>query len=67
MKVRIELEMYPGDWMEIDPRDLYDDQLVSLADRLQQGTVRLEELNETWWSLWDLTLPPRPIRVVNLP
>lgn len=67
MKVRIELEMYPGDWMEIDPRDLYDDQLVSLADRLQQGTVRLQELNETWWSLWDLTLPPRPIRVVHLP
>jgi hypothetical protein len=67
MDFRIELEMYPGDWIEIDPRDLYDDQLVSLADRLEKQTVRPEKLNDTYWSTWDLTLPPKPIRVVRIP
>ncbi len=67
MDFRIELEMYPGDWIEIDPRDLYDDQLVSLADHLEKQTVRPEKLNNTYWSMWDLTLPPKPIRVVRIP
>lgn len=66
MNFRIELEMYPGDWIEIDPRDIYDDQLVSLADRLEKQTVSPEELNNTHWNMWDLTLPPKPIRVVRV-
>lgn len=65
MSVKIEFEMYAGDWIEVDPHDLYDDQLVSLADRLEQGTVRIEELNDTVWNLWDFTLPARTIRVVE--
>ncbi|NTV43800.1 MAG: hypothetical protein HGA63_10925 [Syntrophobacteraceae bacterium] len=65
MSLKIEFEMYPGDWIQVDPRDLYDDQLVSLADRLEQGTIRIEELDDTIWSLWDFTLPPKNIRVVE--
>ncbi|NTU48085.1 MAG: hypothetical protein HGA84_03645 [Syntrophobacteraceae bacterium] len=65
MSLKIEFEMYPGDWIQVDPRDVYDDQLVSLADRLEQGTIRIEELDDTIWSLWDFTLPPKNIRVVE--
>ena len=65
MSLKIEFEMYPGDWIQVDPRDLYDDQLVSLAHRLKQGTIRIEELDDTIWSLWDFTLPPKNIRVVE--
>jgi hypothetical protein len=65
MSLRIEFEMYPGDWIQVDPHDLYDDQLFSLADRLEQGTIRIEELDDTTWSLWDFTLPPKNIRVVE--
>ncbi len=65
MSLKIEFEMYPGDWIQVDPHDLYDDQLVSLADRLKQGTVGIEELDDTIWSLWDFTLPPKNIRVVE--
>jgi len=63
--VKFEYEMYPGDWIQVDPRDLYDDQLISLAVHLEKGTVRIEELNGTIWSLWDITLPPSNIRVVQ--
>lgn len=63
--VKFEYEMYPGDWIQVDPHDLYDEQLISLAVHLENGTVRIEELDGTIWSLWDITLPPSNIRVVH--
>jgi hypothetical protein len=38
--MRIEVEVYPGYWIEMDPHDLYDDRHISLADCLASGSVK---------------------------
>lgn len=63
--MKIEIELYPFTWIEIDPHDLYDDQLVSLAVHLEKNTIQLDSLDGTYWSTWDIARPPMPIRVVK--
>ena len=63
--MRIEIEFYPGDWIEMDPRDLYDDLQISLADGLASGRVKADELDGTYWWTFDLTLPAREVRVIH--
>lgn len=62
--MRIEVEVYPGYWIEMDPHDLYDDCQMCLADCLAAGTIKLEELDGTCWWTFDFTQPRREIRVV---
>ncbi len=62
--MRIEVEVYPGYWVEMDPRDLYDDQQISLADRLAAGTVRPDQLDGTYWRTFDLTQPAKLINLI---
>ena len=63
--MRIEVEVYPGYWVEMDPRDLYDDQQISLADRLAAGTVRPDQLDGTYWRTFDLTQPAKLINLIR--
>jgi len=63
--MKIEVEVYPCHWVEIDPCDLYDGEMVSLATHLERGTVRVELLDGTCWSTWDFTQPVKEIRVVQ--
>lgn len=65
--MRIEVQLYPGYWIEIDPRDLYDDQQVTLADRLAAGTVDVAKLDGTYWWTFDLTQPAKEINVIQEP
>ena len=63
--MRIEVEFYPGDWIEMDPRDLYDELQISLADSLASGRVKADQLDGTYWWTFDLTLPARAVRVIH--
>jgi len=65
--MRIEVELCPGYWIEIDPRDLYDDQQVTLAERLAAGTVDVAKLDGTYWWTFDLTQPAKEINVIQGP
>jgi hypothetical protein len=62
--MRIEVEFYPGDWIEMDPRDLYDELQISLAESLASGRVKAEQLDGTYWWTFDLTLPSKEVRVI---
>ena len=63
--MRIEVEFYPGDWIEMDPRDLYDELQISLADSLASGRVKADQLDGTYWWTFDLTLPAKEVRVIH--
>ena len=63
--MRIEVELYPGYWIEMDPQDLYDDRQTSLADRLASGTVEVSKLDGTSWWTFDLTQPAKQINVIH--
>ena len=63
--MRIEIEFYPGDWIEMDPRDLYDELQISLADSLASGRVKADQLDGTYWWTFDLTLPTKEVRVIH--
>ena len=63
--MKVEMEIYPGEWVEVDPHDLYDDHLVSLASRMEEDSFDPALLNESEWWVWDLTRPRRPIRIVE--
>ena len=65
--MRIEVEFYPGYWLEMDPHDLYDEQQISLADCLASGKVTEEQLDGTYWWTFDLTQPQKEIRVLPEP
>jgi hypothetical protein len=65
--MRIEVEVYPGYWVEMDPRDLYDDRQISLADRLAAGAVRLDQLDGTYWWTFDLTQPAKLVNLIPEP
>ena len=62
--MRIELEFYPGDWIEMDPRDLYDEWQISLADCLSSGRVTADQIDGTYWWTFDLTQPSKEVRVI---
>lgn len=63
--MRCEIEMYPGDWIEVDPHDLYDHRMVSLAEFMETDAFDLDKLNGTYWYLWDLTQPPKLLRTAE--
>lgn len=63
--MRIEVELCPGYWIEMDPQDLYDDRQISLADRLASGTVTSDQLDGTCWWTFDLTQPAKQINVIH--
>jgi hypothetical protein len=63
--MRIEVELYPLYWIEMDPRDLYDDRQISLADRLASGAVTPDQLDGTYWWTFDLTQPAKQINVIQ--
>ncbi len=65
--MRIEVEVYPLYWIEVDPRDLYDEFQISLADGLASGRVDPDKLDGTYWWTFDLTQPQREIRVICEP
>jgi len=63
--MRIEVEFYPGYWIEMDPQDLYDERQVSLADCLASGRVDPDELDGTYWWTFELTQPPKEIQTIR--
>lgn len=62
--MRIQMELYFCEWVDVDPCDLYDENMVSLADRLAEKSINPTELDGTYWYSWDLTMPPRQVRVI---
>lgn len=65
--MKIEVQLYPGYWIEMDPRDLYDDRQISLADRLAAGTIDVTKLDGSYWWTFDLTQPAKEINVILEP
>jgi hypothetical protein len=63
-RMRVEIEFYPGDWIEMDPGDLYDDLQMSLTDCLASGRVKPDELDGTYWWTFDLTQSQKEVRVI---
>ena len=63
--MRIEVEFYPGYWIEMDPQDLYDERQVSLADCLASGRVDPDKLDGTYWWTFELTQPPKEIQTIR--
>ena len=63
--MRIEVEFYPGYWIEMDPRDLYDERQISLADGLASGRVDPDKLDGTYWWTFELTQPPKQIQTIH--
>ncbi|MCE5334785.1 MAG: hypothetical protein LLG06_09345 [Desulfobacteraceae bacterium] len=61
---RVEVELAPAIWEEMDPSDLYDSGMVSLATHFENGD-ELDGLDGTYWWTWDFTKPPRQIRIVK--
>ncbi|HQN19575.1 MAG TPA: hypothetical protein PKV86_10560 [Syntrophobacteraceae bacterium] len=62
--MRYEVELYPGYWIEIDPRDLYDDRMKSLADCLASGEIEPEEVDGTFWWTFDIAKPAKEVRII---
>jgi hypothetical protein len=65
--MKIEVQLFPGYWIEMDPQDLYDDQQITLADRLAAGTVDVAMLSGTYWWTFDLTQPAKEINIIQDP
>jgi hypothetical protein len=62
--MKIEIEIASGIWEEVDPQDLYDDQMVSMATYFDNETVN-DQLDGTYWWTFDFTMPPKKIRIVK--
>ncbi len=62
--IRVEIELAPEIWEEMDPLDLYDKQMISLAAHLETNP-ELDQLNGTYWWTWDFTMQPKRIRILK--
>ena len=65
--MRIEVEVCPGYWIEMDPRDLYDEHQITLAEHLAAGTVDVTKLDGTYWWTFDLTQHAKEINIIPDP
>ncbi len=51
----------------MDPRDLYDELQITLAEHLAAGTVDVTKLDGTYWWTFDLTQHAKEINIIPDP